>query len=142
MKIENHTKIPDKDLKRLFSQAISRAPLGADAKSYLRTGLYVQVNNGKYSRVRGRIWPEAIEIHRKGKPIVVSGYIKLFVFKHTTINDLAHTFAHELSHFKDWYNSVHIYPQGYTQVHKVPWGKERRAEAFADKVINKISKES
>lgn len=138
MKIQNTSRLSTKELRKLFSQVIRRAPLGTDAKSYLRSGLYIQVNNARHSRVKGRIYPSAIEIHRKGKLITVNGYIKLFVFSYTTIDDMARTFAHELSHFLDWYKSVHIYPEGYVEAHKIPWGREKRAEAFANKVTKKL----
>jgi len=130
------------ELRMLFSQIIARAPLGTNAKTYLRSGLYVQVNNAQYSRVNGRIYPDAINIHRKRKLIVVNGYIKLYVFTHTTMSDVARTFAHELSHFKDWYNSVSIFPQGYIETSKIPWGREKRARAFAAKVMTKCANKS
>ena len=138
MRIENTSRIPTKELRPMLSKVLGSSPLGKDARLYLRSGLYVKVSNAKYSRVKGRIFPDACEIHRKGKLIGVNGYIKLFVFAQTTMEDIAHTFAHELLHFKDWYKSVRIYPLGYVEILKVPWGKERRANAFADRVIKRI----
>lgn len=141
MRIENTSRIETKDLRAIFTQILKSAPLGK-ARTWLRgkDGLYVVVNNAKYSRVRGRIYPEAIQIHRKGKPIPVRGYIKLFIFDHTDLKELAITFAHELSHFKDWYDHCSIFDTGFVARAKIPWGREKRARAFADKVVKKLNK--
>lgn len=138
MRIENTSRIPTKELKPVLTQILKSAPLGR-ARTWLmgKEGLYVVAHNAKYSRVRGRIYPEAIQIHRKGKPISVRGYIKLCVFNHTDLNELAHTFAHELSHFKDWYDHCTIFGDGYIETKKIPWGREKRARAFADRVTRK-----
>jgi len=124
MRIENTSRIPTPELKKLFSQVLKTAPMG-ESRTWLKgkDGLYIVVNNAKRSLARGRIYPSAIRIYRKGKEIPVRGYIKLYIFAHTTMEDIAHTFAHELSHFKDWYN-----------FDKVPYGREKRARAFADRV--------
>lgn len=140
MRIENTSRIPTAELKPLLTQILNTAPLGK-CRTYLqgKDGLYITIHNAKYSRVRGRIFPDAIQIHRRGKPITVRGYIKLFVFDHTTLNDIARTFAHELSHFKDWYEHSAILDTGYVVKGKIPWGREKRAEAFADRVIKRIT---
>jgi len=132
IRLENTTKLDDKELLRLFKHIISIAPLDTYQKRWLRAGLYIQVNNAKYSRVRGRIYPSAVQIYRKGKPIDVNSYIKLYVFGHTTMNELAQTFAHELAHFRDWYRWQfdHI---------KTPWGREYKAQAFADRVVKRLA---
>ena len=131
IQIENTSRSDTKELRRLFSHIIAKSPLDTYQKRWLREGLYISVQNGKYSRVRGRIYPDAVEIHRKGKPIRINSYIKLYVFTHTTIEDIGRTFAHELSHFRDWHREFfdHI---------KVPYGKEKRAQAFADRVVKKL----
>ena len=133
MRIENTSRMPTEDLRPVLAQVLRTAPLGK-ARTYLqgKDGLYVTVHNGKYSRVRGRIYPDACQIHREGKPIAVRGYIKLFIFDHTDLKELATTFAHELSHFKDWYNWQFNYID-------VPWGREKRAEAFADRAVSKLA---
>lgn len=139
MRIENTSRIPTKELKPLLTQVLRVAPLGK-ARTWLqgKDGLYITIHNAKYSRVRGKIYPEAIQIHRKGKSVRVRGYIKLFIFGHTNLKELAQTFAHELSHFKDWYDHCTIFDTGYIASRKIPWGRERRARAFADRVVSKI----
>jgi len=131
VRIENTSRYSTKELQATLSQVLKSAPLGR-ARTWLKGkgGLYVMVNNAKYSRVRGRIYPNAVNIHRKGKLIEVRGYIKLYVFAHTTLKDVAHTFAHELSHFKDWYDHDFLFSRG-----KIPYGQEKRARAFADRVV-------
>lgn len=140
MRIENTSRIPTSELKPILTQVMRTASLGK-ARTWLhgKDGLYITVQNGKRSRVRGRIYCEAVQIHRKGKPIPVRGYIKLYIFDHTDLKELAATFAHELSHFKDWYDHCAIFDTGYEALSKVPWGRERRARAFADRVINKLA---
>lgn len=128
MEIENTSRIPTVILRPLLSQIINLS-LRGDVKTYAR-GLYIKVSNAKYSAVRGRCYSDACTIYRRGKPINVNGYIKLFVFEHTTLDDVAYTFAHELSHLKDWHRE-------YFENIKVPWGKEQRATAFAEKVMQK-----
>ena len=134
MRIENTSKIPTPELRKLFTQVLKTAPMGK-SRTWLqgKDGLYIVVNNAKYSRVRGRIYPSATEIYRKGNPIKVRGYIKLYIFAHTTIEELAKTFAHELSHFKDWYDHDFLFSRG-----NIPYGQEKRARAFADKVSNRL----
>ena len=134
MRIENTSKVPTAELRTLFAQILRTAPMGK-ARTWLqgKDGLYIVVNNARHSRVRGRIYPDACSISRKGKRINVRGYIKLYIFKNTTMEELAHTFAHELSHFKDWYDYDFLFSHN-----KIPWGRERRAQAFANKVINKL----
>lgn len=141
MRIENTSRIPTGELRPVLSRVMKTAPLGK-ARTWLqgKDGLYVKLCNAKYSRVRGRIYPEAIQIHRQGKPIAVRGYIKLYVFGHTDLAELARTFAHELSHFKDWYDHCTIFDTGYVAHSKIPWGREKRARAFADRVSNSIDK--
>ena len=133
MRIENTSRIPTPELRTALTQVMKTAPLGK-ARTWLqgKDGLYVVVNNAKYSRVTGRIYPNAIEIYRKGKPIRVRGYIKLYVFAEKTLDDIKKTFAHELSHFKDYYDHAFM---GYG---KIPYGQEKRARAFAEKTINRI----
>ena len=133
MRIENTSQIPTSELRKAFTDVLHSAPLGK-ARAWLqgKDGLYVVVNNARYSRVAGRIYPDAIQIHRKGKPIRVRGYIKLYVFAYKTIDDLKKTFAHELSHFKDYYNHAFL------GCGKVPYGREKRAQAFAEKTIKRI----
>jgi hypothetical protein len=142
MKIENTSRIPTNELKPILAQVLRSAPLGK-ARTYLhgKDGLYVTIHNAKYSQVRGRIYPDAIQIHRQGKEIPVRGYIKLFVFPQTSLEQLATTFAHELSHFKDWYDHCTIFDTGYVARSKIPRGREKRARAFADKVITRINKQ-
>ncbi len=132
MKIVNTSRIPTHgtpDLELLFKSAFNKA-LTRDMRQYA-SRLYVQINNGKYARVRGRIYTSAIRIYRKGKPIEVTGYMKLFVFEHTEWNTLLATFIHELSHFRDWYNEAF---EGIS----VPYNREKRAKAFTDKIIFKM----
>ena len=131
MRIENTSRYSTQELRATLSQVMKSAPLG-QARTWLkgRDGLYIVVNNAKYSRVRGRIYPDAVSISRKGKRMPVRGYIKLYVFAHTTLKDIAHTFAHELSHFKDWYDYDFLFSHG-----KTPYGREKRARAFADRVV-------
>ena len=132
MRIENTSRYTTKELRTTFTKVLKAAPLGR-SRTYLvgKDGLYVVVNNARYSRVLGRIYPDACQIHRRGKPIDVRGYIKLYIFAHTTLKDVAHTFAHELSHFKDWYDHDFLFSRG-----KIPYGKEKRARAFADRAVN------
>lgn len=96
-------------------------------------GTYVQVMNAKYSAVGGRCYSDATAIYRKGHfgPIKVNGYIKLYVFSYTTLDELRSTFAHELSHLDDW--------RGYGT--KIPRNQEKRARAFACAVMEKVNKE-
>ena len=135
MRIENTSRIATLELRKVLTGVMRSSPLGR-ARTWLqgKDGLYVVVNNAKYSRVSGRIYPTAIEIYRKGKPIRVRGYIKLFIFAQTTIKDIQRTFAHELSHFKDYYDHNFL---GYG---KIPYGQEKRARAFADKVIKHLNR--
>lgn len=130
MRIENTSRYTTKELRPVFSQVIKSAPLGR-SRTWLngKGGLYIMVQNAKRSRVRGRIYPNAITITRKGKEIPVRGYIKLYVFAATTLKDIAHTFAHELSHFKDWYD------YDFLSRGNIPYGQEKRARALADRVI-------
>ena len=130
MRIENTSRISTAELRKELTAVLKRAPLGR-SRTWLRgkDGLYVVAHNAKYSRVRGRIYPSAIEIYRKGKTIPVRGYIKLFIRPETTMKDVAHTFAHELSHFKDWYD------HNFGGHGKIPYGQEKRARAFADRVV-------
>jgi len=141
MRIENTSRIPTKEIKPLLTQVLKAAPLGK-GRTWLqgKDGLYIVIHNAKHSRVRGRIYPEAIQIHRKGKPIAIRGYIKLYIFDHTDLKELVTTFAHELSHFKDWYDHCTIFDTGYVARSKIPWGREKRARVFADKVISKIKR--
>jgi len=134
MRIENTSRIDTGTIRPILTKVMKAAPLGK-ARTWLqgKDGLYVTIHNAKRSRVRGRIYPDAAQITRKGNPIPVRGYIKLFIFAHTTLDDVAHTFAHELSHFKDWYDYDFLFRHN-----TIPWGKEKRARAFADKVIRKL----
>lgn len=133
MRIENTSRIPTPELRKALIEVLKTAPLGR-ARTCLRgkDGLYVVVNNARYSRVAGRIYPSAIRIYRKGKPIAVRGYIKLYVFATRTLDDIKGTFAHELSHFKDYYDYEFM---NYGQA---PYGKEKRAQAFTEKTMAKI----
>jgi len=133
MRIENTSRISTAELRKALTETLHSAPLGK-ARTWLqgKDGLYVVVHNAKYSRVAGRIYPDAIQIYRKGKPIPVRSYIKLYVFTYKTIEDIKRTFAHELSHFKDYYDHNFL---GYG---KVPYGREKRAEAFAERTVNKL----
>jgi len=141
MRIENTSRIPTSELRPILTRVLRIAPLGK-SRTWLqgKEGLFVTLHNAKYSRVRGRIYPEAIRIHRKGKPIAVRGYIKLFVFDHTDLMELATTFAHELSHFKDWYDHCTIFDTGYVALNKIPWGREKRARAFADRAVKALTR--
>jgi len=135
MRIENTSRISTPELRNTLAQVIRTAPLGK-ARTWLqgKDGLYVVAHNAKHSRVSGRIYPAAIEIYRKGKPIRVRGYIKLFIFAQTTIKDIRRTFAHELSHFKDYYD------HNFLDYGKIPHGQEKRARAFADKVVKHLNR--
>ncbi len=131
MRIENTSRIDTKVIRATFTDVLKRSPMGK-SRTWLqgKDGLYIVVNNATRSRVRGRIYPGACYIYRKGKEIDVRGYIKLYIFEHTTLKDMAHTFAHELSHFKDWYDHDFLFKSG-----NIPRGQEKRAGAFADRVV-------
>lgn len=134
MRLENTSRITDSELRKLFNRVIRSAPLGR-ARTWLegKDGLYVCIQTGKRSRCRGKIYPSATVIYRKGKPINVRSYIKLYIFSHTTLADVAKTFAHELSHFKDWYD--YAFMGDYSNI---PYGREKRARAFADRVVKRL----
>ena len=134
MRIENTSRLPTSDIRKALTKVLNTAPLGR-ARTWLigKDGLYVVVHNAKYSRVSGRIYPSAIKIYRKGKPIDVRGYIKLYIFPHTSIDNLKHTFAHELSHFKDWYD------YDFGGYGKIPYGREKRAQSFAERTMEKLT---
>lgn len=86
-------------------------------------GVYVQVNNRRKTRLRGKCWG-ARDIHRKKQGrISVSGYIKLYVGTTDTLLDVAAVFVHELSHLRDFREYT-------TKGLKIPYGKERRAQFF------------
>ena len=131
MIIENHSSIPDSELLKIFKGVISKTDLPKRRKDALRKNAYIAVYNGKYSAVNGRIFVNAYALHRQGKEIRCETYIKLFVFSHTTLTDLTRTFAHELSHYRDWWIEPSI---------RMPKGKEARAKAYADRVINKLKR--
>ena len=131
MKIENHTKLPDSELEKIFKSVITKTDLPIERKSALRKSAYIAIYNGKYSAVKGRIFSNCCALYRHGKEIRCETYIKLFVFPHTTLADLTHTFAHELSHYRDWWIRPSI---------RMPKGKEARANSYADKVLNKLNK--
>jgi len=132
MRIENTSRIATTELKRELTAVLKRAPLGK-ARAWLtgKEGLYIVAHNAKYSRVAGMIYPSAICIYRKGKLIPVRGYIKLFIKPEAILKDIAHTFAHELSHYKDWYD------HNFGGYGKIPYGQEKRARAFADRVVKR-----
>jgi len=133
MRIENTSKIPTPELRKALAEVLRTAPLGK-ARTWLqgKDGLYIVVHNAKYSRVSGRIYPDAVEIYHKSKPIPVRGYIKLYVFANRTIDDIKRTFAHELSHFKDYYDKAFL---GYG---RIPYGSEKRARAFAERTMKSL----
>lgn len=130
MILENHSKIPDKDLLKLFKRIISKTDLPRQRKDALRKDAYIAIYNGTYSRARGRIYPGADWIFRKEHAILVETYIKLYIFNHTTLDELAETFAHELSHYRDYWLKPSI---------RMPKGAEARARAYADKIIGRLS---
>jgi len=129
MRLENYSRIPDKDLLRLFNSVISKTDLPKERKDALRKDAYIAVYNGKYSAMRGKIYAGASWIYRKGREIPVETYIKLYIFDHTTLDELAQTFAHELSHYRDYWLKPSI---------RMPRGKEARANAYADKIVKRL----
>ena len=87
------------------------------------SGLLVKVEMHRRGHRWGGCWGDAMWVSRKGTWVAVKGYIKI---RFVDWEQLAHSFAHELSHLKD---SRRI---------RVPWEQERRARAFADRVVSKM----
>ena len=119
MKLVNTSSLPTEELRKRFYDAARWAGVS------LR-GTLVQVHNGVRSRCYGRCWGCAEYVFRNGKRVDVNGYIKLWVHKGRTIDDVTVTFVHELSHLID---SREYKMKGL----KLPYGQERRARALEEK---------
>ena len=117
MQFEIAKTVPDPERVKATCRAVAKAARVGTA------GLLVRVQMLHYSSTRGRCYGDAIRVYRRGKPVIVNGYVKLWF---QDWGQLARTFAHELSHLRD------------ARSPRVKRSKEKRATAFADKVIGRI----
>jgi len=89
-------------------------------------GIYVKVINArKNAWAWGRCYAASAE-----DTIQTNGHIKLYVHPTTTWDELRSTFAHELGHLED-----------FREYGRYPYGRERRAEAFACDVMRRVNQE-
>jgi len=89
-------------------------------------GIHVKVIHARKSTwALGRCYAASAE-----DTIQANGHVKLYVHPNTTWDELKFTFAHELGHLED-----------FRRYGKYPYGRERRAEAFACNVMRKVNQE-
>lgn len=118
MRFEISRQVPDPDRVKAICRAVAKAA------RVTTPGLLVTVQRHGHGRYLGRCWGDACTVYRGGKAVQVNGYIKLHF---RDWEQLAETFAHELSHLRD------------SRLPKVPWGKEKRAKAFAEKIMDRMA---
>ena len=145
MKIINTTILDTEKLKTLFANVARLSAVNIE-------NVLIQVKPGRKARRRityGSCFSGCIGQKHKGRWIDCEAMIILYTFKHRKLADMAHTFAHELSHLRDYMGHWVRRPGGFVEtrtrryghylvVSKIPALRERRANAFADLCMETI----
>lgn len=117
MQFEIAKTVPDPERVKAVCQGVARVA------GVPTTGLLVKVEMYHHGKASGSCWPRACQVFRQGQAVRVDGYIKL---RFRDWEQFVRTFAHELYHLQA------------ARMPKEPWGREKRARAFAEKVIAKV----